>query len=441
VALNPYRGGIATLLLATLTWWGPAEDAVAQPPAPQGPPQTQLPAPMPVPAAPTGLSRWLNPATAPFIPIPEVAADPDSGTTLGLLLVKLRTDQNNEITRILAPDVLHNPFFGFGGNARVFAYPSPDEQWSLVAGIKERVERGFDGEYESGRLRDRLWSITGSAIYDRSGVPRFFGIGNQTPQSAQTNYTDQKEVAQIQVGLNLNHIWQLLYTGRVQWVDVLPGTLGSVPSLETRFGRIQGVGTNHELLNRLAIVYDTRNDLVVPRQGMKWVAYGGLSSRSGILNDSIYSEAGVDGRVFWPLGPDTVLATHMALRYLPTVNRIPFWALSAIGGGQSVLGGEQPLRGYGQGRYTDRNSFSTSVELRRTVTTFNVVATHLDVEVAPFVDLARVFARASTVPLEQLHTVVGVGFRAIARPFVVGYVDIGFGNQGAAVFTGINYPF
>jgi len=34
-----------------------------------------------------------------------------------------------------------------------------------------------------------------------------------------------------------------------------------------------------------------------------------------------------------------------------------------------------------------------------------------------------------------------VGFRGIARPFVVGYVDIGHGSEGAAVFTGLNYPF
>jgi hypothetical protein len=45
------------------------------------------------------------------------------------------------------------------------------------------------------------------------------------------------------------------------------------------------------------------------------------------------------------------------------------------------------------------------------------------------------------VPLSQLHTVGGVGFRGIARPFVVGYVDLGYGREGVAVFTGISHPF
>ena len=81
------------------------------------------------------------------------------------------------------------------------------------------------------------------------------------------------------------------------------------------------------------------------------------------------------------------------------------------------------------------------MELRRRVASFDAVATHVEIEVTPFVDLGRVFARNSTFPLEQLHQVYGIGFRGIARPSVVGYVDIGYGSNGVAAFTGIAYPF
>jgi hypothetical protein len=171
------------------------------------------------------------------------------------------------------------------------------------------------------------------------------------------------------------------------------------------------------------------------------IAYAGLASRDGLLNDSMYSEVGGDGRAFWPIAPDTILAGHMALRYLPTSHDVPFWALSGIGGGESVVGGEQPLRGWGAGRFYDRDSFSSSVELRRKFYTFDTTSTSIDVEVTPFLDVGRVFARTSTLPFDQLHKVLGVGFRGIARPFVVGYVDIGYGSEGVAAFTGLNYPF
>jgi len=61
-----------------------------------------------------------------------------------------------------------------------------------------------------------------------------------------------------------------------------------------------------------------------------------------LLNDSLNSEAGVDGRGFWPLRQDTILAVHLALRYLLHANDAPFWALSSIGGGRSDIGAEQP---------------------------------------------------------------------------------------------------
>jgi hypothetical protein len=394
------------------------------------------------PVPPTkGRWSWINPATAPFIPVPEIAVDPDSGTTLGILPTWVKTDADQHITRIIAPDLLYNHYFGFGGHIRIFEYPSEDEQWSAVAGVQQHVQRGFDGEYQIGRLRQQNWSFNYSLIYSRDGTPRFYGIGNNSPAIAETDYTEQQELLQTQVGYNLTPALQLAYTGLVRSVDVLPGTLANIASIQTRFAHILGEGTNNEFRNRLSLIYDTRDSLTIPTRGMEWVAYGGLASRAGIFNDSMYTESGIDGRGFWSIEPGTILATHMALRYLPESHYVPFWALSGIGGGDSEIGGEQVLRGYGAGRYYDRDSFATNIELRQRVMSFETFSTRIELEVTPFLDLGRVFARPSTFPLSKLHSVGGVGFRGVARPSVVGRVDIGYGSSGVAVFTGINYPF
>jgi outer membrane protein assembly factor BamA len=150
--------------------------------------------------------------------------------------------------------------------------------------------------------------------------------------------------------LNLNHKWQILYTARVRTVDVGPGSLANVATLESRFGRILGVGTNSQVLNRISVIYDTRDNIVVPTHGMQFVTYAGDASRHGLLNDSMYSETGFDGRDYFPVAAGTVLASHLAIRYLPDAHRVPFWALSSLGGGDSQIGGEQALRGYGEGR-------------------------------------------------------------------------------------------
>lgn len=445
VTLRQAHWGVLAALLALLTWSRAIAQLPTQPEESKPPPSSdalaQLPAQPPAPAPETGLSRWFNPETAPFIPVPLIGTDPDSGTTLGILPTWIQTDKDDNISRIIAPDIQHNPYFGWGAHGRVFAYPSEDEQWSVMGGLKERVEREFDAEYQYGRERKKRWSFKASVIYDRSGTPRFFGLGNRSAQSDETNYTGEQEVVQAQAGYNISKIWQLLYTGRARQVDVLPGTLSGVPSIQVLFPTVRGLGIYREALNRMALVYNTMDDLTVPSHGLKLVEYAGIASRGGLINSSLYTESGFDGRAYFHVLPQTVIATHLALRYLLSAKDVPFWALSSLGGDQSEIGGEQLLRGFGAGRYYDRNSSSINAEVRQHVFSVNAVSTHVDVEVAPFVDLGRVFGRLSTMPFTQLHHVYGVGFRGIARPFVVGYVDVGYGSNGAAVFTGISYPF
>jgi hypothetical protein len=400
--------------------------------------------PPPAPAAPASTGGWLDVSTWPLIPVPLIGADPDSGVTLGILPVWLHTNDQHEITRIIAPDLLYNPYFGVGTDFRVFEYPSTDEQWSMVAGIKERVERDLDYEFEKGRLRETNWSLNTSLSFDRSGVPRFYGVGNSSLAGDVTNYTASQVLGQVQAGYNLNHTWQVQFTLRARRMEITQGTLKKVPTIESRYPEVHGLGVTNEVLNQVALVYDTRDDPTIPSRGTQWVAYAGVNGHDATISNSIYTVAGLDARTFVPISgllPDTIIAAHLAARYLPSGHKIPFFDLSSVGGGESDIGGEQLLRGFGQGRFTDRNSFDTTIELRHRAFSFDAAASHVDIEVAPFLDMGEVSSHTGADPLSGLHKVVGIGVRGIARPSVVGYVDMGYGTEGLAVFTGINYPF
>jgi hypothetical protein len=54
--------------------------------------------------------------------------------------------------------------------------------------------------------------------------------------------------------------------------------------------------------------------------------------------------------------------------------------------------------------------------------------------------VGRVFHDPSTIPVTNLHPAGGVGFRAIALPFVVAYVDVGVGGNGTAIFPASTIP-
>ena len=83
---------------------------------------------------------------------------------------------------------------------------------------------------------------------------------------------------------------------------------------------------------------------------------------------------------------------------------------------------------------------SPSLELRRTVASLDAFGTRVSLELTPFVDSGRVFANGAS-PFSHMLTAPGVGVRAVASPFIVGYVDVGYDDGKAAVFSGINYPF
>ena len=393
-------------------------------------------------AAPSRHSfNWLDPATWPAIPVPNISVDPTSGVTVGLIPTFLQHDSRGRIVRIIAPDIVHNGDFGWGGHMRILDFPSADRQWSVVAGVMQHVESSLDALYETGLLRTRRWSQSTELYYERSGTERFFGIGNETPYVAQSVYTGQTLQLQMRLGWNLTHAWQLAGTLIVQKLKVSAGHLPGIVSITSRFPSVLGIGTTHEVLERVTVTYDTRNDITVPTHGVKVVLYGGAAGRNGALDGSLFTEVGADGRFYWSPTRTLTIATHFDLRYMPSLHDAPFWALSSIGGDRSVVGGPQTLRGFGEGRFYGRDAFVANIEFRQNVATLNALGTRLTLQVAPFYDTGRVFSRAATFPLDKLHNVLGVGFRGIAAPFIVGYVDVGYGSEGAAVFTGINYPF
>jgi hypothetical protein len=394
------------------------------------------------PAAPppSGLARWLDPATAPFIPIPDFDTEPHNGLTLGVIPTWLHTNSRDEIERITAPDIIHSQYFGWGAHMRVLGYPSADTQWSVVGGLKQRVEREFDGRYLTGQTRSGALSWSVEAIYDRSGTHRFFGFGNRSVRANETSFVDNQALVAASIGRNFTHRLQLAYVVRPRYVEVLPAVLHGLPSIGTLFPKLLGIGSEHELQHSIMLTYDSRDSPIIPHSGARYIVYDGFVSRA--LGSSVsYSYFGAEARHYWALGPDITLAWHAGARYMPSAGNAPFWALSSLGGDRSVIAEREPLRGYGSDRFIDRNMFATGMELRTNVGNLNAFGTRLSVEVAPFLDAGKVFAALGTSPFSNLHATPGLGVRGVASPFIVGYVDFGLARGKAAVFSGIDYPF
>jgi hypothetical protein len=432
-------------------WFAPQLAAAGEPPAtpasntantaPSAPAETGAAKPPADNAASVDLPSWLRLDALPFIPVPEVSTAPHEGVTVGLFPIVLSSNADGQINQILAPDILHSQYFGWGARWRTFRNPSDDEKWSLVAGAKQSVEREFDAEYDLGLLRNTNWSWIYHLMYDRSGTGRFYGFGNNTTGADRTTFIDSQIRAEVTAARNFTHEVQLGYTLRVDTVEIESSVLNGLPSIESVYPKLTGVSDEvTEVQQRLVFTYDTRDSVVLPHMGQRLSAFAGLSARA--LGGSVrYSFLGIDGSEYRPVNRDLTLVGHLAARYMPSYKDAPFWAYSQIGGDRSIVAEGQPLRGYGAGRWWDRNSFSASIEARQWVRSFHFFSSDLKLELAPFIDTGKVFSSMSESPLSHLHIAGGMGFRVVVSPFVVGYLDVGLGKEKLAFFSGIDYPF
>jgi hemolysin activation/secretion protein len=91
--------------------------------------------------------------------------------------------------------------------------------------------------------------------------------------------------------------------------------------------------------------------------------------------------------------------------------------------------------------FTDKHRFVMQAELRSQVYRREIFGVAAHIELAPFLDFAKVFNDSDELPFSNLHAAGGLGVRAVVVPQVVAYVDVGTGGDKPAVFTGIDYPF
>src|SRR5256885_10455254 len=144
-------------------------------------------------------------------------------------------------------------------------------------------------------------------------------------------YVDNQALVAASIGRNFTPALQLAYVVRARYVEVLPGVLRGLPSIGTLFAGLKGIGSEHELQHTAMLIYDTRDSLIIPHSGARYIIYDGFVSRAAGSSVS-YSFFGAEARYYRAFGPDVTLAWHAAVRYMPSAGNAPLWALSSLGG-------------------------------------------------------------------------------------------------------------
>jgi outer membrane protein assembly factor BamA len=372
-----------------------------------------------------------------LFPIPEIVVDPNEGTTLGALGVAVVADETKRIRRIIAPDVRYNDVFGVYPTFRYFDYPTPNQRFFFSAGKSTKIDEYLELNYGGFDLLQGRLDVDAQFVRDRDSRERFYGIGNDTPSSDESNYTGDVFRGQLLGKWHLPDDLLVAAGARVRRVRVHAGGVAGIPYPGDLFSpdEVRGIDGETIVAANTGLWYDTRDLPDAATEGS--LVGANLEVVDTAIGSSVsYQRWSVEGRTFQALREDrrAILAARAFGEYLNGGARAPFYELNCVGGVNS-------LRGYGSHRFCDRHRIGTQIELRFNVYQREVFGVFANLETAPFLDVAKVFADSRDSPFRDQHTVPGLAFRAVVRPQVVAYVDLGFANGGVAAFTGIDYPF
>ena len=371
--------------------------------------------------------------TRSYIPLPEILTDPNEGNTYGFLPVVLFLDDQKIIKYILAPDLRYNKITGVHPTFRLFGYPSIYQKWSIVLGKSQKLDQDYELRYEDNSFWQGRARLFADAEFEDDSTERFFGFGNGSPEKAESNYTARHTDIVTWLAYRLQPTLSFTYQARVRVFRVRKGGVDSLPFIGDEHPGTPGLGGATIVGQEVGFLYDTRDDTNIPREG----SLGLLTAEvvSSALGSSLsFVKYAAEARKFIPMYERFVLAMHARADYIQGPDDVPFFE-------QNEVGGHDTLRGFGSGRFVDKNRLFASAELRTRVYQRQIFGVNAQLELAPFIDFGQVFHSSRDSPVNDLHPVGGLGFRGVVPPQVVGFVDIGMGEQGLTAFTGLDYPF
>jgi hypothetical protein len=382
------------------------------------------------------LKSLVGPSPYTMIPVPVLHYSLNESYWVGAALPILESNSKGELQHIYVPFFSYNRYVGATPGLYYYGYPSDTAQYSATVDYSAKSQRDIDLIYKDVGAGGGRYVLAGRVNWFKNPFRRLFGIGNQTSESDGSDYTSGETLVELTAGINVNENVRLMLTEHFHDISVEPGIVNTLPQARVQFSQLPGMEGATIVGHKLTARYDTRDKQLISTRG----TYVNLSFEGN--QNFQQSEANwwvrttLDARHLLPHYDGKLV--FVARFFFDTVNgntqNIPFYELP-------TLGGETTLRGFGQSRFIDDTALLFNFEERIPVTQFKAFDYLVDLEVAPFLDIGRVMSGFSTKDLQDFQVNPGTGLRILARPHVVGRLDVAYGRDGANLFVGLDYPF
>jgi outer membrane protein assembly factor BamA len=368
-----------------------------------------------------------------IIPLPAISTSRNEGLEIGNLTAILITDEKGELKYIMAPSVTFNETTGVNLFWRLLGFQEGDREYQIVTGHSLDVDYEFSGRYQDPKFLDGRYAYSVGLNFFRDTTYRFFGFTNQSSSQDETNYTNGELNSWFSFGRNFSQFYRVSLTERVRRVRIDQGKVNNLPFTGTLFPDAPGIHGAMILGHRLSLTYDSRDDISTTTTGSYGAVYAQITHDYD-QNASPFQKYGLDLRTWFPTADKKYVTALRGRVDLTTGQHRPFYE-------QSSLGGSDSLRDFGSQRFIDDHSILFNIEERIDFLKMTLFAVRVEWEVAPFVDVGKVFSDFGKRVWEDYQVNPGIGFRAVVRPNVVGRFDFGFGSAGVTTFVGLGFPF
>jgi len=376
-----------------------------------------------------------------LVPVPVIFSDPNYGVGGGLMPVLLLQSEKR-IDWIFAPSVDYNDVMGLAGTSRIYFYPTRQEELFLYNSYSTEGNQEQSAQF---RGRDRFFygtDLFARAYYVTDGTKRFFGAGSGSTEDDESDYELQEVGVEGEFGYRFFDVMRVSAISRYRSAEIRRGLFDDVPDTVDLYPGANGARAGDVDIFAWGgrVVLDLRDDMAIPNDGLYVEGWAEFSAK-GFVSDTRYERWGASLVHHLPIVRPGRFVHVTRARY-SAINGdgdFPFWELPS-------LGGSDDLRGFGAGRFTGDQYLIFSVEERVRFHELIIANNPLILELAPFLDLGRVFGKNDPLDLRNWQLVPGIGSRLlIPDSSIVARLDIGIPfdsiDEGPAVFVTLGYPF
>jgi outer membrane protein assembly factor BamA len=329
-----------------------------------------------------------------LIPLPVIFYQPETGLGFGLTAINYY--------RVTPGDTI-----------------SPPSSLSLV-GIYTTKNQLIFGVWGDMYVHEDRWRISSAVSYSKFPT-KYWGIGNDTPDSAEEDYTPRTLTLRLWPQKRIGKGWYAGFAASLidrEITEVSEGGLiesGLAPGSDDE----QALGLGGSLIR------DTRDNTVFPRRGSYHKLLVDLFADVGFA-DNGFGLYTLDLRKYFPVARTHVLAVQalgIATSGEPPFDQYP------------QLGGESLLRGYFQGRYRDRSLLAFQGEYRLPVV--------WRIGAAGFVGIGQVASEIRDFGLDRFWVAGGAGLRfLLARKEGLNIrADFAFGEESSGFYLSVGEAF